>query len=334
MSVSLRDVAKAAKVSVGTVSNVLNKPEIVAPSTLARVQATIKELGFVPNGFARQLRSGTSRTLGLVVPDVSNPFFTEVARGVEDAASKRDYAVFLCNSDESRVKEDRYINVLMEQQVRGVLITPADTHADRLDALRERGISVTLLDREMKGQMQCSVSVDDVNGGQIAIEYLASLGHKYIAWVCGPESIPQVGDRSAGVAKAAKVASVEIETVRVPLMNTVQGEEAGRVILELGQRPTAIFCANDLLALGVMRTLTSQKIKIPEQISVLGYDNIEFASSAGIPLSSIAQPSYQMGITAANLLLDECEAGEDHRHQQIRFQPQLVERASTATAPK
>jgi LacI family transcriptional regulator len=269
-----------------------------------------------------------------VVPDVSNPFFTEVARGVEDAASKRDYAVFLCNSDESRVKEDRYINVLMEQQVRGVLITPADTHADRLDALRERGISVTLLDREMKGQMQCSVSVDDVNGGQIAIEYLASLGHKYIAWVCGPESIPQVGDRSAGVAKAAKVASVEIETVRVPLMNTVQGEEAGRVILELGQRPTAIFCANDLLALGVMRTLTSQKIKIPEQISVLGYDNIEFASSAGIPLSSIAQPSYQMGITAANLLLDECEAGEDHRHQQIRFQPQLVERASTATAPK
>jgi LacI family transcriptional regulator len=334
MSVSLRDVAKAAKVSVGTVSNVLNKPEIVAPSTLARVQATIKELGFVPNGFARQLRSGTSRTLGLVVPDVSNPFFTEVARGVEDAASKRDYAVFLCNSDESRVKEDRYINVLMEQQVRGVLITPADTHADRLDALRERGISVTLLDREMKGQMQCSVSVDDVNGGQIAIEYLASLGHKYIAWVCGPESIPQVGDRSAGVAKAAKVASVEIETVRVPLMNTVQGEEAGRVILELGQRPTAIFCANDLLALGVMRTLTSQKIKVPEQISVLGYDNIEFASSAGIPLSSIAQPSYQMGITAANLLLDECEAGEDHRHQQIRFQPQLVERASTATAPK
>lgn len=119
MSVSLRDVAKAAQVSVGTVSNVLNKPEIVATATLARVQETIKELGFVPNGFARQLRSGLSRTLGLVVPDVSNPFFTEVARGVEDAASKRDYAVFLCNSDESTIKEDRYINVLIEQQVRG-----------------------------------------------------------------------------------------------------------------------------------------------------------------------------------------------------------------------
>lgn len=334
MSVSLRDVAKAAGVSVGTVSNVLNKPEIVAAATLTRVQTTIKELGFVPNGFARQLRSGHSRTLGLVVPDVSNPFFTEVARGVEDAASKRDYAVFLCNSDESVVKEDRYINVLTEQQVRGVLITPADTKADRLDAMRERGIAVTLLDREIKGQKQCSVSVDDINGGQIAIEFLASLGHKNIAWVCGPETIPQVAERGAGVAKAAKVSSVKVETIRVALMNTIQGEEAARRILELPKKPTAIFCANDLLALGVMRILSANKVKVPDQISVLGYDNIEFAASAGIPLSSIAQPAYQMGVTAANLLLDECEDDEDHRHQQIRFQPQLVERASTGAAPK
>ncbi|MEN9380947.1 MAG: hypothetical protein RIR99_781 [Actinomycetota bacterium] len=330
MGVSLRDVAKAAEVSVGTVSNVLNHPEIVAPATLKRVREAIKALEFVPNGFARQLRSGSSRTLGLVVPDVSNPFFTEVARGVEDAASKRDYAVFLCNSDESTEKEDRYINVLIEQQVRGVLITPADASSDRLETLRERGIAVTLLDREIKGQMQCSISVDDVNGGQIAIEYLASLGHKDIAWVCGPESIPQVSDRGAGVAKAAKIASVNIETIRVSLMNTHQGEEAAHQILELTSPPTAIFCANDLLALGVMRVLTANKVKIPDQMSVLGYDNIEFAASSAIPLSSISQPSYQMGITAANLLLDECESGNDHEHQQIRFQPQLVERASTA----
>ena len=334
MSVSLRDVAKAANVSVGTVSNVLNKPDIVAPATLTRVQATIKELGFVPNGFARQLRSGHSRTLGLVVPDISNPFFTEVARGVEDAASKRDYAVFLCNSDESTVKEDRYINVLTEQHVRGVLITPADTKSDRLDALRERGIAVTLLDREIKGQKQCSVSVDDINGGQIAIEYLASLGHKNIAWVCGPESIPQVSERNEGVTKAAKSSSVKIETIRVALMNAIQGEEAAKKMLELPKRPTAIFCANDLLAFGVIRVLIANKVKVPEQISVLGYDNIDFAASAGIPLSSIAQPAYQMGVTAANLLLDECEVDLDHRHQQIRFQPQLVERSSTGAAPK
>jgi LacI family transcriptional regulator len=329
MSVSLRDVAKAAKVSVGTVSNVLNRPEVVAPETLARVQATIKELGFVPNGFARHLRSGQSRTLGLIVPDVANPFFTEVARGVEDAASKRDYAVFLCNSDESATKEDRYVNVLIQQQVRGVLITPADMKSDRLEVMRERGIAVTLLDREIKGRKQCSVSVDDVHGGQIAIEYLAGLGHKNIAWVCGPESIPQVADRGAGVTKAAKVAGAKIETIRVPLMNAAKGEEAAKRILELDEMPTAIFCANDLLALGVMRALLASKVRIPEQVSVLGYDNIEFAPSAAVPLSSIAQPSYQMGVTAADLLLNECEDGENHEHQQIRFQPQLVERAST-----
>jgi LacI family transcriptional regulator len=329
MSVSLRDVAKAAKVSVGTVSNVLNRPEVVAPKTLARVQGTINDLGFVPNGFARHLRSGHSRTLGLIVPDVANPFFTEVARGVEDAASKRDYAVFLCNSDESASKEDRYINVLIEQQVRGVLITPTDVKSDRLDAMRDRGIAVALVDREIKGRKQCSVSVDDVHGGQLGIEYLTGLGHTEIAWVCGPESIPQVADRGAGVAKAAKFAGAKVETVRVSLMNTTHGEDAAKKILALQTIPTAIFCANDLLALGVMRTLRENKFKVPEQISVLGYDDIEFAASAAVPLSSISQPAYQMGVTAADLLLNECEEAEKHEHQQIRFQPQLVERAST-----
>jgi LacI family transcriptional regulator len=329
MSVSLRDVAIAAKVSVGTVSNTLNRPEMVAPDTLARVQIAIKELGFVPNGFARQLRSGYSRTLGLVVPDVSNPFFTEVARGVEDAASKRDYAVFLCNTDESIDKENKYINVLIEQHVRGVLITPTDNKSEGLKLLRNRSISVALLDREISGLSNCSVSVDDVHGGQLAIEYLASLGHKRIAWVCGPESIPQVADREKGVAKAAKLANVEIEYIKVSLMNALNGEEAAKQILKLPVRATAVFCANDLLALGVMRELIKSGIKIPDDIAIIGYDDISFAPSAAIPLSSISQPAYQMGVTAADLILDECESGNLHKHQQIRFQPRLVERAST-----
>lgn len=329
MGVGLRDVAKAAKVSVGTVSNVLNRPELVAPATRSRVQATIATLGFVPNGFARNLRSGSSRTLGLIVPDVSNPFFTEVARGVEDAASKRNFAVFLCNSDESSLKEDRYVSVLIEQQVRGVLITPANTKADRISVMQERGIAVTLLDRELSNQKQCSVSVDDVNGGQIAIEYLVGLGHESIVWVSGPNSIPQVADRARGVAKAAKVANIKVVHVEVSLMNAAQGEAAAKKILEFKTLPSAIFCANDLLALGIMRVLLERKIKIPEQISLLGYDNIQFASFAAVSLSSIAQPAYQMGVTAADLLLDECEDRDGHEHQQIRFQPQLIERSST-----
>ena len=331
MSANLRDVARQAGVSVGTVSNVLNRPDVVSPKTLERVQKTIAELGFVPNGFARQLRSGYSRTIGLVVPDVANPFFTEVARGVEDAASKRDYAVFLCNSDESLEKENKYLSVLIQQQVRGVLITPSDSKSHQYENLRERGISVALLDTETKNASQCSVSVDDVRGGEIAIEHLASLGHREIAWVTGPETIPQVADRTAGVMRAAKIAKVEISTIRVPLMNSAQGIDAVKKILALKKLPSAIFCGNDLLAFGVMRGLLDAGKKIPEDVSLLGYDDIAFGNSAAVPLSSISQPAYQLGVTAAELLISECEESEEHAHQQIKFQPQLVVRASTAT---
>ena len=331
MSANLRDVARQAGVSVGTVSNVLNRPDVVSPKTLERVQKTIAELGFVPNGFARQLRSGYSRTIGLVVPDVANPFFTEVARGVEDAASKRDYAVFLCNSDESLEKENKYLSVLIQQQVRGVLITPSDSKSHQYENLRERGISVALLDTETKNASQCSVSVDDVRGGEIAIEHLASLGHREIAWVTGPETIPQVADRTAGVMRAAKIAKVEISTIRVPLMNSAQGIDAVKKILALKKLPSAIFCGNDLLAFGVMRGLLDAGKKIPEDVSLLGYDDIAFGNSSAVPLSSISQPAYQLGVTAAELLISECEESEEHAHQQIKFQPQLVVRASTAT---
>jgi len=330
MSVSLRDVAKKAGVSVGTVSNVLNRPQVVAPATLERVQRTIHSMGFVPNGFARHLRAGYSRTLGLVVPDVANPFFTEVARGVEDAASKRDYAVFLCNSDESAEKEERYLSILIEHQVRGVLITPADARADRLDGLLDRGIAVTLLDRESATSNRCSVSVDDVRGGEIGIQHLVELGHTRIAWVNGPESIPQCADRAVGVTAAAKTAKVIVTTIRAALMNTVTGEEVTKEILALDEMPTAIFCANDLLALGVMRALIAEGIKVPEHISILGYDDIAFAASAAVPLSSVAQPAYQLGVAAAELILSECEDSDVHAHQQIRFQPQLVPRSSTS----
>jgi LacI family transcriptional regulator len=331
MSANLRDVARQAGVSVGTVSNVLNRPDVVSPKTLERVQKTIAELGFVPNGFARQLRSGYSRTIGLVVTDVANPFFTEVARGVEDAASKRDYAVFLCNSDESLEKENKYLSVLIQQQVRGVLITPSDSKSHQYENLRERGISVALLDTETKNSSQCSVSVDDVHGGEIAIEHLTSLGHREIVWVTGPDTIPQVIDRTTGVMRAAKVTKADISTVRVPLMNSAQGVDAAKKILALKKMPTAIFCANDLLAFGVMRGLLDAGIRIPEDVSLLGYDDIAFGNSAAVPLSSISQPAYQLGVTAAELLISECEENDEHAHQQIKFQPQLVVRASTAT---
>jgi len=333
MTASLRDVAKKAQVSVGTVSNVLNRPTIVTAQTLERVQNAINELGFVPNGFARQLRVGHSRTIGLVVPDVANPFFTEVARGVEDAASKRDYAVFLCNSDENTTKETKYLNALIEQQVRGVLITPADNKPERLDILTERGIAVTLLDRESLSKSQCSVSVDDLRGGEIAVEHLVSLGHKSIAWINGPETIPQCADRGIGVSKAAEAAGVKVSTIRVPLMNIDQGVAAVRTLLSLETPATAVFCANDLLALGVMKALITEGFSIPGDFSIMGYDDIAFAPSTSVPLTSISQPAYQLGVAAAELLLAECEEAASHSHQQVRFQPRLAFRLSTGKRP-
>ena len=329
MTISLRDIAKKAGVSVGTASNVLNRPGIVSPETAKRVQQVIEEMGYNPNGYVKQMSAGHSRTLGLVVPNVSNPFFAEVARGVEDAAAKKNYAVFICNTGESNQREERFMSVLIEQMVKGVLITPTSLKPGHIKMLKERGISVTLIDAAGKTSTECSVSVNDIRGGEIAIEHLASLHHTNIAWVCGPATIPQAADRSKGVAAAAKSLKLKISAITTGTMTFAAGEEAVEQFLALESRPTAIFCANDLLALGMMRGLLARGIRIPDEISIIGYDDIEFAPSAAVPLTSIAQPAYQLGTVAAQLLLSECEGIETHAHQEVHFQPELVVRNST-----
>ncbi|MBC7463486.1 MAG: substrate-binding domain-containing protein [Actinobacteria bacterium] len=330
MPSSLRDVARKAKVSTGTVSNVLNRPEIVAPETLARVRKVIDELKFVPNGFARHLRSGQSRTIGLIIPDITNPFYTEVARGAEDAANKHDYAVFLCISDTDGAKETSYIGVLLEQRVRGVLIAPTDDAHKSVELLRSHHVGVALLDHKSVGSQECSVSVDHVRGGEIAIQHLADLGHKEIVWITGSEDYRQCVDRGIGVANIAERAGVELTIIPLKILNTSTGEEAAKKVMALEKRPTAIFCANDMLAFGVMRELLRMGIKVPQDISLIGYDDIYFAPTAAVPLSSIFQPAYQLGFTAAELLISECEDTGEHQHKQIVFDPELVARSSTA----
>src|SRR5437899_8551996 len=199
---SIREVAKRAGVSLGTVSNVLNRPEIVAQETRRRVQLAIEEIGFVRNGSARQLRAGNSQYIGLVMLDVANPFFTEVARGVEDAANEAGYVVILCNSDDSLEKESHYLQVLEEQRARGVLITPVQSDASYLQRFRKRGIAVVLLDRPSKIKDLCSVAVDDVRGGELATSHLLDQGHERIGFVKGSLSISQIADRRRGVLRA------------------------------------------------------------------------------------------------------------------------------------
>ena len=258
MAAGMKDVASLAGVAVGTVSNVLNHPDLVRPLTRARVEAAMEQLGFIPNGSARQLRAGRSRCLGLVVLDVTNPFFTEVARGVEDYAQAAGYAVILCNSDEADDKERRYLRVLEEQRVRGILITPVHGRAPELRRIRERGTPVVLLDRPGSAG-QCSVAVDDRRGGEIAVSHLLGLGHRRIALVNGPVAIRQCADRRRGALRAVERAGLDpaavLTEVTVPAMNARAGAAAADELLGRGPRPTAVFCTNDMLALGLLRRL-------------------------------------------------------------------------------
>ena len=333
MAAGMKDVASLAGVAVGTVSNVLNHPDLVRPLTRARVEAAMEELGFIPNGSARQLRAGRSRCLGLVVLDVTNPFFTEVARGVEDYAQAAGYAVILCNSDEAHDKERQYLRVLEEQRVRGILITPVHGRSPELRRIRDRGTPVVLLDRPGSAT-QCSVAVDDRRGGEIAVAHLLGLGHRSIALVNGPTAIRQCADRRWGAYRAVEQAGLDpgqvLTEVPVPAMNPRGGAAAADDLLRNVQtKITAVFCANDMLALGLLRGLSQAGVSVPGDLAVVGYDDIEFAADAAVPLSSVRQPKYQLGRAAAELLLDEADRPAEHEHRRIVFTPELVVRASS-----
>jgi LacI family transcriptional regulator len=332
-SISVREVAAEAGVSVGTVSNVLNRPGKVSPETVARVQAAIAHLGFVRNDAARQLRAGRSRSIGLVVLDVANPFFTDVARGAEDRAAEEGLAILLGNSDETIDRENAYLDLFEEQRVHGVLISPLGDLGDRLTRLRERGTPTVLVDRQAEDRRFSSVAVDDVAGGYLAADHLASIGRVRLAFVGGPAGIRQVTDRLEGARKAvAEHPGVSLEVIETESLTVLAGREAGERILARpeSERPDAVFAANDLLAMGVLQALNMfGDVRVPGDIALIGYDDIAFAAAAVVPLSSIRQPSALIGYTAVDLLLREAAAGEGFEHEQIVFQPELVVRAST-----
>lgn len=334
----IKDVAARAGVSVGTVSNVLNRPQSVGDLTRAKVERAIAELGFIRNESARQLRAGRSRTIAYVLLDAGNPFFTDVARGVEEAARDAGLALFLCNSDQDVRREDDYLDLLLEQRVRGVLVTPVDPDGARLTSLPSRGVPVVLLDRaEHGGFSGCSVSVDDVEGGELAVAHLLELGHRRLAFIGGPLGIVQVRERLQGARAALAAAGLPPEAlveVVTDGLTVAEGRAAGERLtgLPARRRPTAVFCANDLLALGLLQQLTQYGIAVPDDVAIVGYDDIEFAAAAAVPLTSVRQPRHLLGRTAAELLLEEDAASRgtvEHSHRQVMFSPELVVREST-----
>ncbi len=336
-SISMKDVAALAKVSLGTVSNVVNTPALVSPATRERVEKAIDQLGWVPNESARQLRAGRSTAVGLVVMDIANPFFTDVLSGVEDLVLERGFSVQVGNSASQPQREDDQLRLFEQQRVRGVLCAPIWGVNQRVDGLRRRGIPVVLVDRAPEDSGSCSVSVDDVEGGRLAVDHLIRLGHRSIALVGGPGRLQQIRDRRLGadLARAEHGGSVDLLAVSTSSLDTTAGVLAADEIAALPdrERPTAVFAVNDLLAIGMLQGFVTRGLRVPEDIALIGYDDISFAAAAAVPLSSIRQPRADLGRRAAELLFEEIEALDEdrpHEHQSVRFTPALVVRRSTA----
>lgn len=332
---SMTDVATLAGVSVGTVSNVLNRPDKVSAATAARVRRVISELGYVRNDAARQLRAGRSRAVGLIILDVRNPFFAELARGAEDAAASAQLSVLLGNSDKRRDREDEYLTLFEEQRVQGVLISPVDDATTRLKRLRQRGIPAVLVDRVASDHSFSAVSVDDVAGGQLAAQHLLETGRRHIAFIGGPTQLRQINDRITGAKDALAnwpaSRDVHFEVIEVTALTITEGHRAGQLLADRpsAQRPDGVFAGNDLVAIGLLQALIAAGIRVPTDIGLIGYDDIPFAQAAVVPLSSIRQPAEDIGAEAMQILLAHAtDSGIKPRH--VVFQPDLVVRASTA----
>jgi len=337
--VTIRDVAEHAGVSLGTASNALNRPDRVRPDTLARVLEAIDTLGFVRSSAAHQMRGrSNSPCFGAVVIDASDPFFTETVRGMEDAVHEQGAAVILCSTDGSPDREARYLRWLEEQRVQGIVISPATRSIRHLETLRQRGTLVVLLDRRSRHGELCSVSVDHARGGYLAASHLFDLGHRRIAFINGPLRIPQCAERRAGVRRAARQTGLSPEESIVeytidPIIAFEQAEITVEKFLAIPDKPTAVICANDQIAFAVLRALAERRVRVPRDVSVVGYGDVEFAAMLSPTLTSIRQPKYELGRAAAQLLIAET-ADPTHRHGDIRFEPELVERQSTTARSK
>ena len=330
---SIQDVSRLAGVAVGTVSNVLNNPDRVRPETIDKVNKAIAQLGFIRNDAARQLKAGKSTTIGLVVLDSSNPFFGALARGAEDFAMENGLSLILGNSGNDEEREGKYLSLFEEQRMAGVLLSPAGSTAGTVADLRNKGLKTVLVDRMADTDFCCSVAVDDVAGGRTAASHLINLGRKRLAFVGGPLTINQVSDRLTGAKEAVSAfPGASLKIFESKGMTVLAGRAIGEQLMSLDPelRPDAIFAANDLLAVGILQALVfKSKVRVPEDIAIIGYDDIDFAEAAIVPLSSIRQPATAIGSTAVQPLVDEIENPEVHVHRQVMYQPELVIRSST-----
>jgi LacI family transcriptional regulator len=332
-NVGIRDVARTAGVSVGTVSNALNHPDQLSAKTLARVQQTMQSLGFVRNDLARQLRMGRGTAIGFVAVNIANPFFADLAHELEAAAEEVGHTVVLGSSDQNAAREQRYIDLFDEQRVRGLLIVPQQGLTPRLSRLRASGTPVVLFDGNIDSDEVCSVGLDGAAGGYIAVRHLVETGRRRLVVAGGPLS--QIGDRVSGAARAAQeTPGVTLSIIETDDLTVEQGRHVAERILALREedRPDAVFAANDLLAIGLIQTLILDRtLSVPRDIAIVGYDDIDFAASTVVPLSTIRQPRESLARAALELLEQEVVGDENHKHGRHLLQPELIVRASSLT---
>ncbi|SRR5579884_360846 len=330
---TIKDVAHLAGVSVATVSHVLTGKVFVSRPLAERVRRAVEELDYQPNLQARNLRRKVTGLLGLIVPDNGNPFFSQLAKGVEDTAYRAGYVCILSNSTYDAARELAYVDALVAHRADGIILIPVSGGLS-LERLARRGTAVVLADRKASSAAVDSVRVDNWKGGYLAGEHLVSLGHKRIACISHPEEqeLGHLHERTSGFLQAIADADLKATVYRGGL-GYQAGEEVAAAILDGAQRPSAIFAYDDVTAIGVMRAARERRLSVPDDLSVVGFDDIPAAAMLEPPLTTVAQDAYRLGETACELLLRRLRHEGPPERQEVLLEPELVVRESTA-APR
>lgn len=330
MPASVKDVAALAGVSSSTVSNYLNHPHVLGAASREKVRAAIEQLGFVPNESARQLRAGSSKALALILLDAWLPYFHDLSRGVDDVARERGWSLFFSNSDRDRDRERHNIDMFEAHRVQGIVIYPLGDVVPRLEQLADRGIRSVVIGPIRESPTVASVTFDDHGGGRLAGEHLLSLGRRRLLFL-GTPAVTESNNRLAGLREAVAGTHATVSVMDVDHLTTEDGLRAGARIAALPphERPDAVFAANDMVALGVLTPLLRHDIRVPEEIALIGFDDVAEAHQSVVPLTSVRQPGYEIGRAAGTALLQQLADPTARPPATTPFPAELVVREST-----
>ena len=333
---TIHDVAKLAGVAPITVSRVINNSGYVSDHVREKVNHAIEVLGYVPNILARSLKSKRTNTIALVFTDITNPFFNTMARGVEDSASNEGFNVIFCNTDESIDQERKYIHLLLQKQVDGILLVPADSRSESINFIKEQKTPLVVIDRSVPNQDVDMVRGDSEGGAYQMTTYLIKLGHQRISILSGPKGVSTAEDRIKGYYRAMQEHKLEkyIDT-HYGNFSRESGIETTRALFSQQVKPTALFAANNLIAVGALSVLRELALNVPDDVSVVSFDGIPEKLTVIPFLTTVNQPSYEIGRSATELLLSRIKAEKDFpkEWQQIIFPTNLVIRRSSGKAP-